>query len=181
MQNDERLFAVYHRIEVPPLREPQLQEVVSRPANLLGARFETAQPPYEHLIERRLANETWDGTSTLPLLIARRAAESSVKGAGALPLLSYLLEDFMFQMELLRRNIGVGWLAEIVANPIMIAVLMIVVRTVQASQVQYLALVWTQARYAVTGILGTLLIIALTDALSFLTGYVGSRAFDQQT
>ena len=41
------------KIEVPPLREAQLREVVSRPAELLSARFET-----EHLagdIARRAA------------------------------------------------------------------------------------------------------------------------------
>jgi hypothetical protein len=61
LQNDQPLFDVYHRIEVPPLREPQLCEVISRPAELLSARFETSH----------LATD-----------IARRTAEESTKGCG---------------------------------------------------------------------------------------------------
>jgi hypothetical protein len=72
LQRDESLYAVHRLISVPPLREAQLHEVVSKPATLLGARFET-----EHLAAD----------------IARRAAEESTKDAGALPLLSYLLDD----------------------------------------------------------------------------------------
>ena len=60
-----------------PLRKAQLLEVVSRPAELLSARFEN-----DHL-----AGD-----------IARRAAEESVKDAGALPLLSYLLDDMWQNM-----------------------------------------------------------------------------------
>jgi hypothetical protein len=70
LQNDEPLFDVYHRIELPPLREAQLRDVVSRPADLLSARFET-----DHLAAD----------------IARRTAEESTKDAGALPLLSFCL------------------------------------------------------------------------------------------
>lgn len=72
LQRDEALYAVHRQINVPPLREAQLQEVVSKPAALLGARFEN-----EHLAAD----------------IARRAAEESSHDAGALPLLSYLLDD----------------------------------------------------------------------------------------
>jgi formylglycine-generating enzyme required for sulfatase activity/class 3 adenylate cyclase len=77
LQNDEPLFDVYHRIEVPPLREVQLREVVNRPAELLSARFET-----DHLAA----------------YIAQRTAEESTKDAGALPLLSYLLDDMWTRM-----------------------------------------------------------------------------------
>jgi formylglycine-generating enzyme required for sulfatase activity len=72
LQKDEPLYAVHRLISVPPLRVAQLREVVSKPAALLGARFETD----------RLAAD-----------IARRAAEESSRDAGALPLLSYLLDD----------------------------------------------------------------------------------------
>jgi formylglycine-generating enzyme required for sulfatase activity len=72
LQKDEALDGVSLRIEVKPLREAQLLEVVSKPAALLSARFEN-----EHLAED----------------IARRAAEESSQDAGALPLLSYLLDD----------------------------------------------------------------------------------------
>jgi formylglycine-generating enzyme required for sulfatase activity len=72
LQKDEVLDDASRKIEVKPLRESQLLEVVSKPAALLGARFEN-----QHLADD----------------IARRAAEESSKDAGALPLLSYLLDD----------------------------------------------------------------------------------------
>jgi formylglycine-generating enzyme required for sulfatase activity len=77
LQSDEPLFDAHRQINVPPLREAQLREVVSQPAALLSARFETA---------------------TLAADIARRTAEESAKDAGALPLLSYLLDDMWTQM-----------------------------------------------------------------------------------
>lgn len=80
LQSDEPLFAVHTHINVPPLREVELREVVSRPAQLLSARFESEQ----------LAGD-----------IAKRAAED----VGALPLLSYLLDDMWSQM--VRRGDGV--------------------------------------------------------------------------
>jgi hypothetical protein len=39
LQGHELLFEVHRQINVPPLREPDLREVVSRPAKLLSARF----------------------------------------------------------------------------------------------------------------------------------------------
>jgi tetratricopeptide (TPR) repeat protein len=77
LQKDEPLYAAHHQINVPPLREAELREVVSRPAALLAARFEA------------------DG---LAAYIAQRTAEESTKDAGALPLLSYLLDDMWTQM-----------------------------------------------------------------------------------
>jgi formylglycine-generating enzyme required for sulfatase activity len=84
LQKDEPLFAVHRQINVPPLRRTELHEVVSRPAALLSARFET----------ERLAAD-----------VADRTAEESAKDAGALPLLSYLLDDMWTQM--VRRGDGV--------------------------------------------------------------------------
>jgi Novel STAND NTPase 1 len=55
----------------------ELHEVTSRPASLLSARFET---------------------DSVAADIARRTAEESVKDAGALPLLSYLLDDMWTRM-----------------------------------------------------------------------------------
>jgi formylglycine-generating enzyme required for sulfatase activity len=72
LQNDEQLYRVHRLVSVSPLREAELREVVSRPAALLAARFET---------------------ETLAADIARRAAEESARDAGTLPLLSYLLDD----------------------------------------------------------------------------------------
>jgi formylglycine-generating enzyme required for sulfatase activity len=83
LQGDEPLFDARRPIDVTPLREAQLREVVSRPAALLSARFET---------------------ETLAPDIARRTAEDSVEDAGALPLLSYLLDDMWTQM--VRRGDG---------------------------------------------------------------------------
>jgi formylglycine-generating enzyme required for sulfatase activity len=74
---DEPLFAVRRQIDVPPLRQEQLCEVVSRPAALLGARFDP---------------------EALAADIARRTAEEQAKDAGALPLLSYLLDDMWTAM-----------------------------------------------------------------------------------
>jgi hypothetical protein len=77
VQKDGALYAVQRQINVPPLREAELREVVSRPAELLSARFETD----------RLAAH-----------VAQRTAEESTKDAGALPLLSYLLDDMWTKM-----------------------------------------------------------------------------------
>jgi formylglycine-generating enzyme required for sulfatase activity len=84
LQKDEPLYKVRLQIDVPPLRETALREVVSRPAALLSARFETAG-----LVD----------------VITRRAAEDSVKDVGALPLLSYSLDDMWTQM--IKRGDGV--------------------------------------------------------------------------
>ena len=89
LQSDELLFDVRRQIDVPPLREPELREVVSRPAELLSARFDS---------------EGFAAT------IARRTAEESTKDAGALPLLSYLLDDMWTQM--VQRGDGVLRLPE---------------------------------------------------------------------
>ena len=77
LQRDEPLFSVHRQINVPALREAELCEVVSPPADLLSARFE---------IEGFAAT------------IARRTAEESAKDTGALPLLSYLLDDMWTKM-----------------------------------------------------------------------------------
>ena len=77
LQGDELLFDAHRQINVPPLREPDLRDVVTRPAELLSAHFET------------------DGVAPT---IARRTAEESTKDAGALPLLSYLLDDMWTHM-----------------------------------------------------------------------------------
>ena len=77
LQNDEPLFKARQQIDVPPLREAELREIVSRPAQLLAARFET-----DRLVD----------------IITRRTAEDSVKDVGALPLLSYTLDDMWTQM-----------------------------------------------------------------------------------
>jgi formylglycine-generating enzyme required for sulfatase activity len=77
LQKDEALYAVHRQINVPPLREAQLREVVSRPAELLAAQFET---------------------TSLVDIVTRRTAEDSVKDVGALPLLSYTLDDMWTRM-----------------------------------------------------------------------------------
>ena len=84
VQKDEALYAVHRQINVPPLRESSLQEVVGRPAELLGASFEM---------------------EGLAAYIAGRTAEESARDAGALPLLSYLLDDMWTRM--VKRGDGV--------------------------------------------------------------------------
>jgi formylglycine-generating enzyme required for sulfatase activity len=76
-QTDEALFSVGCKIDVPPLREQELRDVVGRPAELLAARFET-----DHLAAD----------------ITQRAVTDSGKDIGALPLLSYLLDDMWSKM-----------------------------------------------------------------------------------
>jgi formylglycine-generating enzyme required for sulfatase activity len=88
LQKDEPLYTVHLQINVPPLREAELHEVVSRPPELLAARFETAG---------------------LVAIITRRTAEDSVKDVGALPLLSYTLDDMWTEM--VKRDDGVLRLA----------------------------------------------------------------------
>ncbi len=77
LQSDEALFASRRQIDVPPLREAELRDIVSRPAQILAARFEN-----EQLID----------------IITRRTAEDSIKDVGALPLLSYTLDDMWSHM-----------------------------------------------------------------------------------
>jgi formylglycine-generating enzyme required for sulfatase activity len=84
LQKDEPLYQVHRQINIPPLREAELREVVTRPAELLSARFESIG----------LADN-----------ITRRTAEDSAKDVGALPLLSYTLDDMWTQM--VRRADGV--------------------------------------------------------------------------
>ena len=89
LQNDTPLFKARQQIDVPPLGEAELREIISRPAQLLGARFET-----ESHVD----------------IITRRTAEDSVKDVGALPLLSYTLDDMWTHM--VQREDGVLRLPE---------------------------------------------------------------------
>jgi tetratricopeptide (TPR) repeat protein len=84
LQNDEPLFAVHRKIDVPPLREAELSRVVREPAQQLSARFESEE---------------------LTAIITRRTLEDSAKDVGALPLLSYTLDDMWTEM--VRRGDGV--------------------------------------------------------------------------
>ena len=79
LQIDEPLFKARKQIDVPPLREAKFREIVTRPAELLSARFES---------------------DVLVDIMARRTAEDLVKDVGALPLLSYTLDDMWTQMVL---------------------------------------------------------------------------------
>ncbi len=84
LQNDEPLFAVHRKIDVPPLREAELSRVIREPAQQLSARFESEE---------------------LVAVITRRTLEDSAKDVGALPLLSYTLDDMWTEM--VRRDDGV--------------------------------------------------------------------------
>jgi formylglycine-generating enzyme required for sulfatase activity len=78
LQRDEALFAARIQIDVPPLRGAVLRKIVGRPAELLSARFENPG-----LVD----------------IITRRTVEDSVKDVGALPLLSYTLDDMWQHMK----------------------------------------------------------------------------------
>jgi hypothetical protein len=84
LQNDEPLFAVHRKIDVSPLREAELSRVIREPARQLSARFESEE---------------------LVAIITRRTLEDSVEDVGALPLLSYTLDDMWTEM--VRRGDGV--------------------------------------------------------------------------
>jgi formylglycine-generating enzyme required for sulfatase activity len=77
LQSDTPLFKARQQIDVPPLGEAGLREIISRPPQLLAARFEN-----DRLID----------------IITQRTAEDSIKDVGALPLLSYTLDDMWTQM-----------------------------------------------------------------------------------
>jgi tetratricopeptide (TPR) repeat protein len=84
LQSDESLFAVHRKIDVPPLREEELSRVIREPARQLSARFES-----EELVR----------------VITHRTLEDSAEDVGALPLLSYTLDDMWTDMG--RRGDGV--------------------------------------------------------------------------
>jgi formylglycine-generating enzyme required for sulfatase activity len=77
LQKDNSLFRVREQIDILPLGEEQLREIVSRPAGELSARFESP---------------------SLVDIITRKTAEDSVDDVGALPLLSYTLDDMWTEM-----------------------------------------------------------------------------------
>ena len=76
LHKDEPLYKVHQHINVPPLREAELREVVSRPAELLSARFETAE--LADIITRRTAEDFGQGRRCLAaaVLHARRHVEA---------------------------------------------------------------------------------------------------------
>ena len=74
LQDDETLFAVSRRVDVPPMPVDALRQAIERPAAALGVRFEPA---------------------TMPSYIAGATARE----AGALPLLAYLLSDMWREMQ----------------------------------------------------------------------------------
>jgi WD40 repeat protein len=79
-QTDEHLFPITTCVDVPPLRENDLRRVVSRPAEILHARFEDEA-------------------------MADRIAAATAREPGALPLLSYLMEGMWKNMQ--RRGNGI--------------------------------------------------------------------------
>lgn len=61
-------------------------------------------------------------------------------------------------------------LSVLVLNPVTVGVLMLAVRLSGAKPAEYLALVWPRLRAVTVGIVGIVIIIALTDALLFISG-----------
>jgi hypothetical protein len=74
LQSDTALFAVTHRIDVPPMPATALQQAIERPASALGVRFHPSE-------------------------MAHFLAAATAREAGALPLLAYLLGDMWKEMQ----------------------------------------------------------------------------------
>jgi len=68
LQADQSLFEASNRIDVPPLTRAQIQDVIKKPAERLGARF--------------------DNPAIVPMIV-----EATAKEPGSMPMLSYLMED----------------------------------------------------------------------------------------
>ena len=62
-------------------------------------------------------------------------------------------------------------LSVLVLNPVIVAVLLLAVRLRGANPIEYLALLPPTMRSVTVGIVGIVIIIALTDALLFVTGH----------
>jgi hypothetical protein len=69
----------------------------------------------------------------------------------------------------------------LISNPITIAVLVFAVRLARADSWDYLALKWPRTRYVATAIIGIVGLIALSDALLFLSGRALVTAFQLQS
>ena len=74
LQADETLFAVTHRVDVPPMPVEALRQAIERPAAALGVRFQPTEMP-------------------------GFLAGATAREAGALPLLAYLLSDMWKEMQ----------------------------------------------------------------------------------
>ena len=61
-------------------------------------------------------------------------------------------------------------LSVLVLNPVTVGGLMLAVHLMGAEQAEYLGLIWPRLRSATIGIIGIVVIIALTDALLFVSG-----------
>jgi uncharacterized protein len=68
-------------------------------------------------------------------------------------------------------------LSVLVLNPVTVGVLMLAVHLMGAKQAEYLGLVWPRLRSATLGIIGIIVIIALTDAALFASGRAIVSAF----
>jgi membrane protease YdiL (CAAX protease family) len=68
----------------------------------------------------------------------------------------------------------------LISNPITIAVIAVAVRLARAGQVDYLALTWPRARDVTVGVIWLIGLIALYDALLYLSGRSGPSSFELQ-
>jgi hypothetical protein len=69
----------------------------------------------------------------------------------------------------------------LISNPIMIGVLALAVRFVRANQAEYFALHWPPTRYVTVGIAWLVVLIAVCDALLYLTGRAVVTPFQLQS
>ena len=80
LQNDEPLYNAYRQINVPPLREAELRKVVSRPAELLSARFENSWTGGHHHPAHRRGFGQGRGRVAAPVLHAGRHVDADGEG-----------------------------------------------------------------------------------------------------
>jgi membrane protease YdiL (CAAX protease family) len=69
----------------------------------------------------------------------------------------------------------------VISNPITIGVIMLAVWLARANQADYLGLTWPQTRYVTTGIVCLVVLIALCDALLYLSGRTLVTSFQLQS
>ena len=88
LQADKPLFKARQQIDVPPLGEEELREIVSRPAQLLSARFEIRWACRNHQLAalRRIRSRTWAPCRCCPIRLTTCGRSMIKRGDGILRL-----------------------------------------------------------------------------------------------
>jgi uncharacterized protein len=69
----------------------------------------------------------------------------------------------------------------LIADPITIAIIALAVRLKGAAQGDYLALIWPPAHYLITGLVGLVVLIAISDSLLYFSGHAVVTSFQTQS